>query len=176
MDAVLNDLTVLQDHDPVQTCNGRKAVRNDDRSAVLHQILKSRLHQLVIGIGKLAGLTDQGAAEPVVVKGHGLVGQHVKTERGKIVVDQDLQLPETVVLQFAADLPEHVAQDQQKNVRPVTEVFLFFMGSILPQFFRQGKKYRKTRGSLPVNIAQNDFYRTAMASISTSAPFGRAAA
>ena len=156
MDAVLGDLAVLQDHDPVQTRNSRKTVRNDDGSAVLHQILKSRLHQLVIGIGKLAGLTDQGAAEPVFVKGHGLVGQHVKTERGKIVVDQDLQLPETVVLQFAADLPEHFAQDQKKNIRPVTEVFLFFMGSILPQFFRQGKNYRKTREGLPVNIEQND--------------------
>lgn len=139
MDAVLGDLAVLQDHDPVQTRNGRKAVRNNDRSAVLHQILKSRLHQLFT----------------LRVKRTCRLIQH--QDRG---IDQNSS-GNGDPLPLPAGFPSVRKYAYRVNLTTV---------------FRQGKKYRKTRGSLPVNIAQNDFYRTAMASISTSAPFGRAAA
>ena len=95
-----------QDHDDEH--NGRG--RGDDGVC-------QRLHQLIICTGEFAGLTDQGAAVAVVMEGHGLVGQHVKAHGGQVVIDQDLQFPKAVILEFAADLSQNVAHDQGSDGR-----------------------------------------------------------
>ena len=89
---------------------------HDGRSRGNHRV-SQRLHELVVSAGELACLADKGAAVAVVVESHGLVCQHVKTHGRQVVVDQDLQLPQTVVLEFAADLSQDIAHDQRKNVR-----------------------------------------------------------
>ena len=95
-----------QDHD--DEYNGRG--RGDDGVC-------QRLHQLIVGTGEFAGLTDQRAAVAVVMEGHGLVGQHVKAHGGQVVIDQDLQFPKAVILEFAADLSQNVAHDQGSDGR-----------------------------------------------------------
>ena len=96
---------------PYQHNNDQDDGEEHRKNGVNHQFRK-----LGIGTHEFGSLTDQRAAEPVAVKSHGLIGQGVKTGGGQIVAGIDFQFPAGVVLQFGADLPHNVDDNQRCDI------------------------------------------------------------
>ena len=59
VDAVFDDLAVFEDDDPVEAGDRGEAVRDDDRSAALHEVLECCLDQLLaLGIQGAGGFVQ----------------------------------------------------------------------------------------------------------------------
>ena len=102
----------IKRHQRSQKDNGQNGRRDQRNQRVVEEF-----YQRGVGVRELGGLADQGAAETAVVKGHALVGKGVEHEGGKVIVAEDLELPDGVVLKFRADLPDQIRHHQQNNVR-----------------------------------------------------------
>ena len=88
----------------------------DDRLEHRQEREVDSLDKLVVGGHELRRLRDERAAEAIGMKADRLVAQAIEAHRGEIVGHGDLELPQRVVLQPAESLPEHVDEQQRRDV------------------------------------------------------------